>query len=237
MSALGRLWKRNSRSGRERDPRNMSGIQFEHYCADVLEDCGWKITPTPGSREGGVDLIARKPKLCVAIQCKQRNAPVGIGAVQEAHFGKGQVSADFAAVISSRGFTSDARRRAETARVILLPFTEIGALEDRIQQLKPHSAPNWLAIGAGAFLLLLAAANIPLSLNMPLATRVLVDPQSGLFWFPRCISQQDAYKLVAVQLGYAERHGYRLAASCHRPQTSLLTWIAAEFTAGVNGTR
>src|SRR5256885_15834201 len=125
MSALSNiLWGSNSRKGRHRDPRTMSGDQFEEYCAELLENRGWKVSPTARSRDGGVDLIARKGKTCVAIQCKQQSLPVRIDAVQQAHFGKGLVRADFAAVVSSRGFTLDARRRAEQNRVILLSSAE-----------------------------------------------------------------------------------------------------------------
>ena len=70
--------------GRELDA--MEGHDFEYFCADLLEDHGFKsVEVTRGSGDYGVDVLAEKEGVTYAVQCKRYDGPVGVKAVQEAH--------------------------------------------------------------------------------------------------------------------------------------------------------
>ncbi|MFR6591014.1 MAG: restriction endonuclease, partial [Gallintestinimicrobium sp.] len=73
--------------GRELDA--MEGHDFEYFCADLLEDHGFKsVEVTRGSGDYGVDVLAEKEGVTYAVQCKRYDGPVGVKAVQEAYAGR-----------------------------------------------------------------------------------------------------------------------------------------------------
>jgi restriction system protein len=61
-----------------------SGEEFEHFVSGQLEDSGWSVRHTGKSGDQGADLVAEKPGVSVAVQCKLYAQPVGNKAVQEA---------------------------------------------------------------------------------------------------------------------------------------------------------
>jgi HJR/Mrr/RecB family endonuclease len=75
----------------ERYPANfteMSSVEFEKYVKKLLEDKGWEVEETPPTRDGGVDLIARRHdemglESVLYVQCKNHSYPVGVDIVRE----------------------------------------------------------------------------------------------------------------------------------------------------------
>lgn len=108
------------------------GIEFESYCAGEFRSCGWSVEPTKVVGDQGVDLLAKKESILLAVQCKKHRSPVGNSAVQEVVAGKIHYHADFAVVISNSGFTKSARELAASNEVILLHPEEIHDLEERL---------------------------------------------------------------------------------------------------------
>ena len=80
------------------DLTEMSPPDYERLCADYMRDCGFDATVTKASGDQGVDVIARRPGLTVALQCKFYSSPVGNEAVQEVYAGKQFIGADIAVV-------------------------------------------------------------------------------------------------------------------------------------------
>jgi Holliday junction resolvase-like predicted endonuclease len=212
----------------------MSGEQFERHCAELLENRGWRVSSTSRSRDRGVDLIARKNKTCVVIQCKQQSSPVGISAVREARLAKDVVNADYAVVASSRdSFTLDAKKAADSGNVLLVPSAELGALEARIRRLNSHSSVNPTMVTAGILALLTFLALIPQQIRIPLDTRVTINPQTGVFWLPRCNRQYADFGLPTTSLQYAQMQQYHLASSCVWPKQSALVSLANDFSSWI----
>lgn len=96
------------------------GSSFEHSCLLALDNSGWSATLTPPTGDQGVDILAKKNDISVALQCKNYRAPVGNGAVQEVHAGKSFYEADVAVVVSLSGYTPSASQLAKKLRVLLL---------------------------------------------------------------------------------------------------------------------
>lgn len=97
-----------------------TGLDFEHWCAAQIESQGWNVTVSKASGDQGVDLIAMRESLIVAVQCKLYSTPIGNKAVQEAYAGTKHYCADMAVVIGTGGFTRSAIELAQTTDVVLV---------------------------------------------------------------------------------------------------------------------
>lgn len=96
------------------------GIDFEHWCADKIEQQGWAVRVSKCSGDQGVDIEAIKDDKTVAIQCKRYSQPIGNKAVQEAYSGMAHYNAHLACVIGTGGFTPQALELARSTGVILI---------------------------------------------------------------------------------------------------------------------
>ncbi|WP_426577687.1 restriction endonuclease [Xenorhabdus stockiae] len=112
----------------------MSPAEYEGYCADILKSSGWQARTTSISGDQGVDVVAEKDGLCVAIQCKKYSSPVGNKAVQEVTAGMAYWGASIGVVVTNAGYTRSARELATVHGIFLLHHEDLGNLEDIIQQ-------------------------------------------------------------------------------------------------------
>ena len=105
---------------------------FEKKCAEILNDNGWDARTTQKSADQGIDVIATKNNITVALQCKLYSKPVGNKAVQEAFSGKKYYQADYAAVVSNNTYTTSARSLAKNCNVLLLSLDDLPKLDKMI---------------------------------------------------------------------------------------------------------
>lgn len=104
---------------------SMTGVEFEDFCVQKINDNGWKAVKTKASGDQGVDIIASKGTIRVVIQCKRSSVPIGNGAVQEIIAGKAYEKANYACVISNAAYTISAQRLAISANVQLLGVPDL----------------------------------------------------------------------------------------------------------------
>lgn len=116
------------------DVSEVTGPEFEVYCAHVLEQGGWSIARKGGSGDQGVDLIATLGNLQVAVQCKRYSQPVGNKAVQEVAAGRQFEQCDLAIVVSNAVYTPSARQLANALGVMLLHHSELAGFRDRVDE-------------------------------------------------------------------------------------------------------
>ena len=105
---------------------DMTGVEFEHFCAGYLKQKGFrKIQTTPVSGDYGADLVAVdwQGKRWV-FQCKRYSKNVGVKAIQEIHSARNHYGAEKAAVLTNVGFTRNAKKLAEENEIEL--FGNIG---------------------------------------------------------------------------------------------------------------
>ncbi len=105
-------------------------LAYERYCAQLLSTHGWSTRTTQATCDQGVDIVAERDGLRVALQCKLYSRPVGNGAVQEIIAGTAYVGAAVGCVVSNNTYTPAARRLAASAAVVLLHHSELGRLAD-----------------------------------------------------------------------------------------------------------
>ena len=107
------------------DLDRISPLAFEHHCAEVLRLQGWRCRTTKASGDFGVDVLAERQGLKVAIQVKKWRGRVDLSAVQQAATGAAMYGASAAAVVSVSGYQPSAVRLARANRVVLLSYNDL----------------------------------------------------------------------------------------------------------------
>lgn len=118
------------------DIPSSDGPAYEHSCMHALQRAGWTTRLTPSTGDQGVDIIACKDGVSVAIQCKNYRTAVGNQAVQEVHAGKEFYEVDLAVVVSPSGYTASAKILAQKLNVLLLDH----GLLSQLDTFKPYSS-------------------------------------------------------------------------------------------------
>lgn len=113
--------------GQARPPVN-NGLAFERQIGAILAGLGYSVTFTPASGDQGVDLIAERGGVRLAIQCKDYRAPAGNDAVQQAYAGAAFYNAARAVVVAPNGFTTAAKQLAASLGVECLHPSEVAML-------------------------------------------------------------------------------------------------------------
>ncbi|QGM45857.1 restriction endonuclease [Methylocystis heyeri] len=108
---------------------DMSPIEFEHYCAQVLREMKWDARVTQASGDQGVDIIADKRGRRIVVQCKKYSKPVGNRAVQEIVAAIAHVDAERGVVVATCDYTPAAQRLAASNDVLLLRHTELRKID------------------------------------------------------------------------------------------------------------
>ncbi|WP_242826971.1 restriction endonuclease [Butyrivibrio sp. MC2013] len=98
----------------------LSGDEFEYYCADILRANAFdNVTVTKGSGDFGADILCERDGIKYAIQCKCYDKPVGVHAVQEVYAAKDYYDRMVGVVMCNQYFTAPARKMADKLRVLL----------------------------------------------------------------------------------------------------------------------
>lgn len=99
---------------------DMSGQNFENYCANLLIAYGFKnIEITKGSGDQGVDIIGYYDGFKIAVQCKRYSKKLTNSPIQEVVAGKYYYSCQGAMVITNNYFTDSAIELAKANKVVL----------------------------------------------------------------------------------------------------------------------
>ncbi|MEI6234993.1 MAG: restriction endonuclease [Planctomycetota bacterium] len=110
-------------------PDGMTGIDYEHHCAEILRSLGWSTRVTKASGDQGVDIVAERSGRRAIVQCKLYSSPVGNSAVQEVFAAKEYEDGDLAVVVSNNTFTPSAQALANKNDVLLMHHSELDRLE------------------------------------------------------------------------------------------------------------
>lgn len=111
--------------------------EYERWCASQLRRHGWEAEATQSSGDQGVDVVAIKDGVKVALQCKLHSNAVGNKAIQEVHAAAAFVDAPYAAVVAPADYTRSARQLASKLGVLLLHHTQLDKLEELLRDIAP----------------------------------------------------------------------------------------------------
>ncbi len=110
----------------------LTGIEFEVAVAGLYERNGYEVTLTKASGDFGVDLLASKGTVLLAIQVKRYSAKVGVRAVQEVASGARHYHATEALVITDSFFTEPAQELARSLQVQLIDKERLVNMWDKM---------------------------------------------------------------------------------------------------------
>lgn len=114
-----------SRATVKRHLQAMDDERFEHFVADLWSREGWQTTVSRQSRDKSLDVLAEKAAPYHqrhAIQAKRYRDGNNVGGPKISEYAslRDQFDADAAVVVTTSGFTRDARERAATLNVKLV---------------------------------------------------------------------------------------------------------------------
>ena len=104
---------------------DMTGYEYEKYCADLFKYFSWDAKTTKKSGDFGADVIATKDGIKIVAQCKKWKGSVGFDAVKEVFTAKTINKADYALVITNSHFSDAARKGANDTGVILIRHADL----------------------------------------------------------------------------------------------------------------
>ncbi len=104
---------------------DMTGYEYEQYCADLFNYFSWNAETTKKSGDCGGDVVAKKEGIKIIAQCKHYKGKVGIDAVKEVYLSKTIYGADYAIVITNSDYTRQAKKAAKDAEVVLLRHPDL----------------------------------------------------------------------------------------------------------------
>lgn len=102
--------------------------EFERYVGDVFRHLGYTIELTGKTGDQGVDVLAVKGPLRIAIQAKRYMGAVGNSAVQEVYAGMAHHGCQRCIVMASSGFTNGALSLAQSTGCLLIGRQQIPSL-------------------------------------------------------------------------------------------------------------
>lgn len=102
------------------DVDKLDGIEFEKWCAHLLEKLGYEnVTTTASTGDQGVDVIAEYKGMKYAVQCKRYSTLLGNSPIQEVYAGMRYYDCRVAVVMTNSRFTKAARELADKTGVKL----------------------------------------------------------------------------------------------------------------------
>jgi HJR/Mrr/RecB family endonuclease len=114
----------------------MSGSQFEHFVANLLQAMGHRATVLGGSGDQGVDVMVDYFGERVAVQCKNYKRAVGNKPVQEVYAGARYHRCAQAWVVAPAGYTKGAHDLASSTGVLLFDANGIRQWIKKVDELE-----------------------------------------------------------------------------------------------------
>lgn len=100
---------------------NMSPLDYEYFCKDILVSNGFDARVTKQSGDQGADIICYLNNIpFIVIQCKLYSKAVGNKAIQEISAAKHHYGAKIAIVVTNNTYTKSAKELANTNSIYLL---------------------------------------------------------------------------------------------------------------------
>lgn len=103
----------------------LDGWGFEREIATLYRQQGFEVEETPGSGDGGVDLILRREGKKWIVQCKQHTNPVPPAVVRDLFGTMVHERADSAILVATTGFTPGTREFAAGKPITLVDLDDI----------------------------------------------------------------------------------------------------------------
>ena len=126
---------------------SLNGLGFENYISILLENLGYDTEVTQSTGDQGIDVLATKGGICLAVQCKLYNSSVGNTAIQEAFAGTSFYGSDLGVVCTNNFFTRSAIQLAGKLGIELWDRTHlINLTNERLDRLYNLDQTSYIEI-------------------------------------------------------------------------------------------
>ncbi|MFQ5502697.1 MAG: DUF2034 domain-containing protein [Phycisphaerae bacterium] len=113
---------------------DLSPLEFERQVAGLYTRLGYHTTVTPGSGDGGIDIVMYNAAEKIIVQCKRHRNPIGPAVVRELYGSLSASNAQSAILICTGGFTKGVYQFARDKPISLLDIDGILDLEHHAVQ-------------------------------------------------------------------------------------------------------
>ena len=120
---------------------SLSGHDFERELATVYRGLGYRVKETPGSGDGGVDLVLKRNGKTIVVQCKAHKDPVGPAIARELYGSMVHSKADRAVLACTGGFTKGVYVFVKGKPIDLVSGSELARLGAQIEGQDIHDTP------------------------------------------------------------------------------------------------
>ena len=133
-------WLQRNYSATMQEVDQMTGVQFEEFCAALLKKHGYGVKFTKATGDQGVDLVATKDGVKYAIQCKRYDSKLGNAPVQQVYAGAKIYDCSVPIVMTNSFFTPGAKRAASVTGVqlwdrnVIIDLHEASAKSDNMHK-------------------------------------------------------------------------------------------------------
>jgi HJR/Mrr/RecB family endonuclease len=100
--------------------RQMEGVEFEHWVADLFKRSGFQVETTPRSGDHGVDLFAASGNHVIAVQCKRWDGTVGEPVLRDLYGAMMSANAKAGCLVTTGSFTVQAQAFAKDKPLSLM---------------------------------------------------------------------------------------------------------------------
>jgi Holliday junction resolvase len=109
--------------------RGLSGVAFENELARLFRGVGYKVSATPPTGDGGIDLILRKDGRVTVVQCKAHDRKIPIGVARELIASMQDFNAHDAIIACLEGVTKPVQQYIATKPIRVIDVRDILLLQ------------------------------------------------------------------------------------------------------------
>jgi len=105
--------------------QKMTGVDFEHWVADLFRQAGYRVELTQVTGDHGVDLWAYRSSEVVAIQCKRWDGTVGEPVIRDLYGAMTATNAKAGCLVTTARFTPQAQQFAQNKALGLIDLDKL----------------------------------------------------------------------------------------------------------------
>lgn len=117
--------------------RSLSGVQFERELADVYRSLRYKVSMTPYTGDGGVDLLLEKDNRLTIVQCKAHSKKISISVARELVASMSDFKADDAIIACFEGVTKPVYEYIKDKRISIVTIADIVEMQTKFATMNP----------------------------------------------------------------------------------------------------
>jgi Holliday junction resolvase len=114
---------------------SLPGVAFEREVARLYQASGYKVRLTPGTADGGIDIVLEHEGVVTAVQCKAHRKKVGVGVGRELVTSAKDIGADRMIIACARGVSEPLKLYAREKGIEIVTAGELARLQMGLKEM------------------------------------------------------------------------------------------------------